>query len=165
MLDAKYPAISDLRARARTRVPRFVWDYLDSATGVEAVQRRNRAALDRVGFMPSILHGPIEIETGVDFLGQRYPMPVGMAPVGMSGLIWPGAERMLAAGAGRLGIPFGLSTVAAAAPEDLSNDLKGSGWFQMYPPKDAAIRTDMLERAKRAGFDTLVLTVDVPVAS
>ncbi|MEM6758246.1 MAG: alpha-hydroxy acid oxidase [Pseudomonadota bacterium] len=165
MLDAKYPAISDLRARAQARVPRFVWDYLDSATGVEAVQRRNRAALDRVGFMPSILHGPIEIDTSVDFLGQRYPMPVGMAPVGMSGLIWPGAERMLAAGAARLGIPYGISTVAAAAPEDLSNDINGSAWFQMYPPKHASIRTDMLERAKRAGFDTLVLTVDVPVAS
>ncbi|HBB85481.1 MAG TPA: alpha-hydroxy-acid oxidizing enzyme, partial [Sulfitobacter sp.] len=71
----------------------------------------------------------------------------------------------LARAAGRAGIPFGLSTVAATSPEDVAPHLGDHGWFQLYPPRDPEIRTDMLARAKDAGFTTLVLTVDVPVAS
>lgn len=164
-LHARYPALSDLKARARRRLPRFVWEYLDSATGTEATKARNRAALDRVGFLPSILHGPITPDVSARFLGHEFPIPLGIAPVGMSGLIWPGAERLLARAAQAAGIPYCLSTVAALSPEDIAPDLGPHGWFQLYPPKNPEVRRDMLERARAAGFDTLVLTVDVPVAS
>ncbi len=83
----------------------------------------------------------------------------------MSGLFWPDAERLLAAAAAKADIPYGLSTVAAQTPEAVAPHLGKHGWFQMYPPRDPGIRTDMLKRAKDAGFSTLVLTVDVPVAS
>jgi L-lactate dehydrogenase (cytochrome) len=115
-LDTRYPALSDLRAKARRRLPKFVWEYLDSATGTEATLRANRAALDRLRMMPSILHGPMEHDLSVEFLGEKLALPFGIAPVGMSGLIWPGAERTLAAAGARWGIPYCLSTVAAAAP-------------------------------------------------
>ena len=164
-LHNRYPAISDLKARAKRRIPHFVWEYLDSATGVEATQRRNRAALDRVLLNPSILHGEFEPDLSVRLLGQEHPLPVGIAPVGMSGLIWPDAERLLAQAADRLGLPYTLSTVATVAPEDIRDVLGAQAWFQMYPPRDEDIRTDMLRRAREAGFSTLVLTVDVPVAS
>lgn len=164
-LHARYPALSDLRRKARTRIPRFVWEFLDSATGDERTKARNRAALDAVLFMPSILHGEITPDLTRSFLGQRYPLPVGIAPVGMSGLIWPDAEPLLAAAATRLGLPYTLSTVASRTPEDVAPHLAGNGWFQMYPPRDPEIRRDMLNRARNSGFKTLVLTVDVPVAS
>ncbi len=164
-LHSRYPAISDLKARARRRIPHFVWEYLDSATGVEATQRRNREALDRVLLNPSILHGEFEPDLSTTLLGKEHPLPVGIAPVGMSGLIWPGAEQMLARTAAKEGLPYTLSTVASQLPEDVGPHAGEHAWFQLYPPRDPEIRDDILARAKAAGFKTLVLTVDVPVAS
>ncbi|MFD3191146.1 alpha-hydroxy acid oxidase [Sedimentitalea sp. HM32M-2] len=155
----------DLKRRARKRLPAFVWDYLDSGTGTEATKARNRAALDRIGFLPSVLHGAIEPDLSTRFLGQDYPLPVGAAPIGMAGLIWPDAEILLAGAMARARLPYCLSTVASASPEDLAPHLGAQGWFQLYPPRDPDIRRDLLDRAHAAGFTTLVLTVDVPVAS
>ncbi|WP_397544320.1 alpha-hydroxy-acid oxidizing protein [Roseovarius salis] len=164
-LDTRYPALSDLRRRARARLPRFVWEYLDSGTGTEATTQRNRDRLDEILLMPSILHGEIDRVTTTEFLGSRFNLPVGIAPVGMSGLVWPDAERTLARSAARAGIPYTLSTVASQTPEDVQPALGEHAWFQMYPPRDPEIRADMLRRARAAGFETLVLTVDVPVGS
>ena len=164
-LHSQYPAISDLKARARRRIPHFVWEYLDSATGVEATQRRNRAMLDKVLFDPSILHGEFTPDLRTSLLGKSYPLPIGIAPVGMSGLIWPGAEQMLARTAAAADIPYTLSTVASQLPESVGPHAGKNGWFQLYPPRDPRIRDDILKRARNAGFKTLVLTVDVPVAS
>ncbi|WP_342078808.1 alpha-hydroxy acid oxidase [Yoonia sp. SS1-5] len=164
-LHTRYPAISDLKARARRRIPHFVWEYLDSATGVEATQARNRSALDQVLFHPSILHGEFEPDLRTTLLGHGHPVPFGIAPVGMSGLIWPGAEQMLARIGAREDIPYTLSTVATQLPEDVGPLTGQHGWFQLYPPRDPTIRDDILKRARNAGFRTIVMTVDVPVAS
>ena len=164
-LHATYPAIADLKARARRRIPHFVWEYLDSATGVEATQRRNRTALDQVLLSPSILHGEFDPDLSTTFLGKTHPLPFGIAPVGMSGLIWPGAEQMLARTAAKENIPYTLSTVASQLPEDVGPHAGDHAWFQLYPPRDPEIRADILRRAKDSGFHTIVLTVDVPVAS
>ena len=164
-LHSQYPALSDLRARARRRLPHFVWEFLDAGTGADQTKARNRAALDAVHLMPSVLHGDVVPDVSTQFLGQSLSLPVGIAPVGMSGLIWPDAERLLARAAGEIGIPYCLSTVASQRPEDVAPMLGENAWFQMYPPRDAHIRADMLTRARAAGFKTLVLTVDVPVGS
>lgn len=164
-LHSRFPGIMDLKWRAERRLPRFVWEYLDSGTGDEATKSRNRAALDRVGFMPSILHGAIEPDVGTTLFGQGFAQPFGIAPIGMSGLIWPDAERHLAQAAALAGLPYCLSTVAAASPEDIAPHLGPHGWFQLYPPKNINTRRDLLDRARAAGFSTLVLTVDVPAAS
>jgi L-lactate dehydrogenase (cytochrome) len=164
-LHSTYPGIMDLKARARRRLPKFVWEYLDSGTGTEATKARNRAALDRIGFLPSILHGAQQADLSTNFLGRDYPLPFGMAPIGMSGLIWPEAEESLARAAALAGLPYTLSTVAARSPEDMAPHLGPDAWFQLYPPKKTDHRRDLLERARAAGFSTLVLTVDVPVAS
>lgn len=164
-LHQQYPGLSDLRARARARLPKFVWEYLDSGTGNEATKHRNRRALDQIGLMPSILHGPMDVDLSTTFLGRKLPQPFGIAPLGMSGLIWPDAEGHLARFGATTGIPYSLSTVASQSPEDLAPHLGDEAWFQLYPPKDEDIRRDMLSRARDAGFSTLVLTVDVPVAS
>jgi L-lactate dehydrogenase (cytochrome) len=162
---ARYPAISDLRRAACNRIPHFVWEYLDSATGNERTLQRNRDKLDEVLFRPSVLHGEFTPDMSCTFLGQRFDLPFGIAPVGMSGLIWPGAEQMLAQAGARLNIPYSMSTVATQTPEDVAPHLGEHAWFQMYPPSDTEIRLDMMARAKGAGFTTLIMTVDVPVAS
>lgn len=164
-LHSRYLTVDDLRARARRRVPHFAFAYLDTATGTGAAARRNREALDRVHFMPSILHGEPQPDFETRLLGQQYALPFGMAPVGQSGLLWPGAERMLAQHAASARLPYCLSNVANATPEEIGPLGDGHGWFQLYPPRDEPIRLDMLRRLTGSGFDTLVFTVDVPVAA
>ena len=164
-LTSKYPAISDLRDRARRRIPHFAWEYLDSATGDESTLHLNRQGLDAIRFVPRGLRGEINPKLETSFLGQIYSTPFGIAPVGMSGLIWPGAERMLSSFAASARIPYTMSTVATATPEDVAPYLGNMGWFQMYPPRDEAIRNDMLKRVKDAGFKALVVTIDVPAPS
>ena len=162
MLDQRYPALADLKARARRRIPHFAWEYLDSGTGDELALRRSRTALDAVVLKPAILSGTVAKDLSTPLLGQDFAFPFGIAPLGMSGLFWAGAEAHLARLAARLHIPYGLSTVAAAAPEDIAPHHGGMGWFQLYPQSDAKITADILRRAWEAGFGTLILTVDVP---
>lgn len=164
-LDQSHPAIADLAARARRRVPAFVWEYLDSGTGIGATQARNRAALDAVLFDTAIMAGEFKSDSSTSLLGRDYPLPFGIAPVGMSGLIWQDAERRLARLGRDTGIPYTLSTVASQTPEFVGPHAGDQGWFQLYPPRDPEIRRDMLARIKAAGFHTLVLTADVPIAS
>ncbi len=164
-LDRSYPAISDLAARARRRVPHFVWEFLDSGTGSGAAMRRSRDKLAEVLFNPAVLAGEVEADLSTRFLGRDYPLPFGIAPVGMSGLIWPDAERTLARLGRDQGIPYSLSTVAAQTPETVAPHLGPEAWFQLYPPRDPEIRKDLLARFRDAGFTTLVLTADVPTAS
>ena len=163
--DGKYPALGDFRKRAKRRLPHFVWEYLDSGIGLETAKARNRSALDCVELMPSILHGEITPRLDTELLGQTYSLPVGIGPVGMSGLIWPNAENILARISRNLNIPYTLSTVASQTPEQLSTYIGDCGWFQLYPPRDTDMRHDILRRVRNAGFRTLIVTVDVPVGS
>ncbi len=164
-IDLRYPSISDLREKARRRIPHFVFEYLDSATGVEDQHRRNRADLGDVRFWPDVLRGPMAFDVSTSFLGREYPVPFGCAPVGMSGIMWPRAEKILAKACATAGIPYGMSTVATVVPEQLAPHIGDQGWFQLYMPHDTDIRADILRRAKEAGFRTLVLTVDTPLES
>ena len=161
-LDVKYPAVSDLRRRARQRIPHFAFEYLDSGTGAELQVARNRDALDDVFFMPAALPGKVAPDFTTEFMGQTLGRPFGISPLGMSGLMWPGAERILAAHAAKSRIPYGFSTVATRLPEEIGPIADGMGWFQLYSPADAGIRRDILKRAKDAGFSKLILTIDVP---
>ncbi len=164
-LHSRFPGVDDLKKRAKQRVPRFAFEFLDSGTGQEATKARNRRELDRIGFDPSVLHGEFTPDLTTALGAQTLPLPFGIAPVGMSGLIWPGTERMLAQAGAKAGVPYCLSNVAAASPEDLAPHLGEHAWFQLYPPRDEDIRRDLLDRARRAGFSALIVTLDVPVAS
>ena len=164
-LNLRFPALSDLCQRARRRIPHFAWEYLDSATGSESVKHLNRIALDAIRMCPSALDGEVFPDLTTTLLGQAQSAPFGIAPIGMSGLIWPGAEAALARLAARQRIPYTLSTVATRLPEEIGPMAAEHGWFQLYPPRDPDIRADLLRRAKAAGFRVLVLTVDVPAPS
>ncbi len=161
-LDLLYPALSDLRKLAKRRLPDFAFEFLDSGTGRELGVEHNRAALDRILFMPAILKGVVAAQLSQTFMGEKYRLPVGIAPVGMSGMIWPGAERKLAAAAVQHRIPYCMSMMSTTPPEEIAPHIGDTGWFQLYPPGDHDIRRDIIRRAKDAGFRKLVMTVDVP---
>jgi len=160
-----YPAISDLEARAKKRIPSFAWTYLESGTGDDVARDHNRSALESVRFRPQFLKGILTPTTETTLFGITYAAPIGIAPVGLTGLIWPGADAMLATTAARNRIPYVLSTVGTEAPEVAGPKSDGMGWFQLYPPRDPDMRDDMVERAAASGFTALVVTADVPAPS
>lgn len=101
-------------------------------------------------------------------MNQEFSSPIGIAPVGLTGLIWPNGEKHLLKVADKNGIPFCLRTVATCRPEDIDarNQMSSkSKWFQLYPPKDLDILDSLLSRVKNSGFSTLVVTVDIPAPS
>ncbi|MEM7197120.1 MAG: alpha-hydroxy acid oxidase [Pseudomonadota bacterium] len=161
-LDFRYPALSDLRRKAKARMPYFAFEYLDSATGRELGAQTNARALDAVQFLPSILKGQIQPDLRCNVMGRQYQYPFGIAPVGMSGMLWPGGEAILARCARTHNIPYCLSTVTVATPEDIGPIACDNGWFQLYPPHKKDVMHDMLRRVKEQGFDKLVVTLDVP---
>lgn len=159
------PAIEDLCRLAKRRMPHFAWEYLDSGTGFETAVQRNRDCLDNVLFKPRGLQGIINPQLSTSLFGRTYDLPFGMAPVGMTGLMWPGAELMLARSAKRTNIPYCLSTVACETPEDVGRTAGENGWFQLYTFADWAINEDLIKRAADSGFSVLVITVDLPAPS
>ncbi|MCB1510521.1 MAG: alpha-hydroxy-acid oxidizing protein [Hyphomicrobiaceae bacterium] len=161
----RYPSVADLRRRARGRIPFFAWEYLDSGTGGDHGMARNEAAFQQITLTPRLMRGEFTPELETELFGRRYAAPFGVSPVGLTGLMWPGAEQILAATAARYRIPYGLSTVATQAPETIGAIAGDMGWFQLYPPRDPGIRRDLLARAKAAGFTTLLVTADVPTGS
>ncbi len=161
----RYPRISDLAARAYRRIPFFAWEYLDSGTGYDVGAERNVQAMHDVRLTPKLLQGEFEPHVETELFGVKYSAPFGIAPVGLTGLMWPGAECILARTAAKYRIPYALSTVATEPPETVGALTDGMGWFQLYPPRSADIRKDLLERAKTAGFTTLIVTADVPTGS
>lgn len=161
----RYPAISDLEKAAQKRIPKVAWAYLQTGTGSEQAIHRNTAELAKIALLPRFLKGEIKPELSIDLFGDTYAFPFGIAPVGLTGLMWPKAEIYLAETAQKYQIPFCLSTVATQTPETVGPKVGNMGWFQLYPPRQKALRSDLLKRAKNAGFRTLVVTADVPTPS
>ena len=166
---AKYyntlPAIHDLIPLARRRIPYFAWEYLDSGTGIERLVGHNIERLQAVELTPKFMGGAHDVSLETKLLGDTHAAPFGIAPIGMTGMLWPGGEHMLARTAARHNIPYCLSTVACEAPETVGPICEGKGWFQLYVPADREMCADMLKRAWAAGFKTLMVTADVPVPS
>lgn len=158
----RYPRAADLEPAARRRIPRFAWDYLDHGAGAETLLTRNRAAFDAVTLEPAFLHPRPPVELSCDLFGIRYDAPFGVSPVGFGGMVWPGADRAIARAAHGANIPYALSTVANASIEETGAITEGRFWFQLYPPRDESIRSDLLDRAWQAGCRVLVLTIDTP---
>jgi L-lactate dehydrogenase (cytochrome) len=151
-----------MEAAARRRIPRFAWDYLAGGIGRESLLTENGARLDRVKLRPRYLVDDAETpDLTQTLLGNRYSMPCAVAPLGLSGLIWPGAAEHLARAARVQGIPFTLSNVATSSIEQIGA-VGGEIWYQHYATVDSDINADLLRRAEVAGFTTLVVTVDIP---
>jgi L-lactate dehydrogenase (cytochrome) len=161
----RYPSIEDLRRRAKGRIPHFAWEYIDSGTGADECMRRNRAALQAVTLVPEFMKGAFEPQLTTRLFNTDYAVPFGVSPVGLTALMWPRAERILARAAARHRFPYTLSTAATEAPETIGPLAEGMGWFQLYPPRRTDIRQDLIARARDSGFTTLLVTADVPVAS
>jgi len=153
---------ADARRIARRRLPWMVFDYIDGAAGREIGAARNRAALDDLELRPRILRDVSARSLAVPLFGDTAKVPFGISPMGMCNLSAPGADMMLARLAAREKVPLGVSTVASTAMEPLIEAAEGNAWFQLYFTGDGDGTFKLVERAKAAGYETIILTVDVP---
>ena len=157
--------IWDLRRIAARRTPRAAFDYTEGAAEAEISLARARQAFEDIEFTPSILRDVSTVSTSWDVLGSPVAYPFGIAPTGFTRMMQTEGERAGARAAGRAGIPFALSTMGTTAIEDVRDaNPHGRNWFQLYMWKDREKSMALVSRAAAAGFDTLLVTVDVPVA-
>lgn len=155
--------IDDLRRRARRRLPRVVFDYIDGGAEDETTLRRNRAVFEQISFRPRILAGG-EINTATTIFGEDIALPLVIAPTGLNGLLWPEGDICLARAAEQARVGFALSTASNTSLEDIARHHRGPRWFQLYPWGGPEFSAHLLDRAAAAGYGAVIVTVDSLVA-
>jgi L-lactate dehydrogenase (cytochrome)/glycolate oxidase len=162
---ARALTIYDLRSIAKRRTPKAPFDYTEGAADSESSLDRARDAFEKLEFSPRILRNVKDIDLTVSMLGKTMSMPIGIAPTGFTRMMQTEGEYAGACAASDAGIPYTLSTMGTRSIEDVAKVApNGRNWFQLYMWKDRQRSMALVDRATKAGFDTLVLTVDVPVA-
>ncbi|MFV0320316.1 MAG: alpha-hydroxy-acid oxidizing protein [Microbacterium sp.] len=157
--------IDDLRRIAKRRTPKAAFDYTDGAAEGELSLARARQAFEDIEFHPDILRPASDVDLSCDLLGGPSALPFGIAPTGFTRLMQTEGERAGAGAAGAAGIPFTLSTLGTTSIEEVkAANPFGRNWFQLYVMRDREISYGLVRRAAAAGFDTLMFTVDTPVA-
>jgi len=157
--------IYDLRAIAQKRTPKAAFDYTEGAAESEISLARARQAFEDIEFHPAILRDVSRVDLSTTVLGAPVSMPFGIAPTGFTRMMQTEGEIAGASAAGAAGIPFALSTMGTSSIEDVkAANQNGRNWFQLYMWKDRERSMALVDRAAASGFDTLLVTVDVPVA-
>jgi (S)-mandelate dehydrogenase len=157
-------SVSDFRARARRRMPKFAFDYLDGGAGDEKGVARNIEAFDEIRLLPRMLVNTERIDITTKFFGRKWGAPFGTAPVGVGNLLWPRAEETIARAALAADIPYTISTPACTTLEDIRAIAGKNSWFQLYVGRAEEMVKGLVDRAEEAGYDVMLVTVDVPVA-
>ncbi len=157
----KAASVSDYRALAKARLPHFLFEYLDGGSYDEVTLRRNVEDLQSIALKQRVLRDVSSIDISTELFGKRWAMPVGLGPVGLSGLYARRGEVQAAKAAASAGVPFALSTLSACSIDEVAR--QAPLWFQLYIVKDRAFVSDMIDKAREAGCGALLLTVDLAV--
>lgn len=163
-LKQKSACVADLKRRAKRRIPGFAFDYVEGGCNSEIAMQRNRTALDAIQLRADYLAPYQTPNLSTELFGKTYNAPIGIAPLGLTGVVWPNASLMHARAAKQANIPFVLSTLSTNSIEQAAECAEDNFWFQLYPPADLDIRADLIKRAKAVGCKHLVVTIDVAAA-
>jgi L-lactate dehydrogenase (cytochrome) len=158
----QYPSVSDLKRKAKKKMPKFAFDYLEGGCNDEVNLARNEDDFKQVQLEPQYLKKVNGLDMSVDLFGHRYDAPLGISPIGLQGLMWPNAPEILAKAALKHNVPYILSTVSTSSIERIAEVSEGKAWFQLYHPTENKLRDDILERLKEVECPVLVVLVDVP---
>ena len=158
----QYPSVSDLKRKAKKRIPKFAFDYLEGGCNDEVNLHRNEADFHDILLRPQYLKKHNGLDMSVDLFGHRYAAPIGISPIGLQGLMWPNAPEILAKAALKHNIPYILSTVSTSSIERIAEVSEGQAWFQLYHPTENSLRNDILRRLEIVECPVLVVLVDVP---
>src|ERR1700704_6266141 len=157
-------SIEDLRRIAQRRLPRAIFDFFDGGAEDEVTLRENRASFERVRLLPKVLVNVPQVDLRTPIFGVESKLPMAIAPTGGISAGRSGAEILLARTAKAYGIPFTLATPASATIERVAAEAGGRLWFQLYVVRDREFREKLVARAKNAGYEALLITVDLPVS-
>ncbi|WP_231426333.1 MULTISPECIES: alpha-hydroxy acid oxidase [Pedobacter] len=160
--NSQYPSVADLRVKAKSRIPKFAFDYLEGGCNEGLNLSRNESDFDNIYLKPNYLRVGGDIDMSVELFGRRYSAPFGISPIGLQGLMWPNAPEILARAAAKADIPYTLSTVSTSSIERIAEVSDGKAWFQLYHPTENSLRDDILNRLKAVECPVLVVLVDVP---
>jgi L-lactate dehydrogenase (cytochrome) len=160
-LSRKAANLGDYRALARARLPHFLFEYLDGGSYDEVTLRRNVEDLQSIALRQRVLRDVSNIDLSTELFGERWAMPVGLGPIGLSGLYARRGEVQAAKAAAAAGVPFSLSTLSACSIGEVAK--AAPFWSQLYIVKDRGFVSDMIARAADAGCGALLLTVDLAV--
>lgn len=160
--NSNYPGIDDLINKAKSRIPRFAFEYLDGGCNEDVNLRKNTDELRQVELLPYYLSEHTGSTLSTELFGHTYDAPFGVSPIGLQGLVWPNAPEILAKAALKHNLPFILSTVSTSSIERIAEVTEGKAWFQLYHPAEDSLRDDILNRLEASGYDVLVLLCDVP---
>jgi (S)-mandelate dehydrogenase len=156
-------SIAQLRQAAQRRLPRSVFNFIDGGAEDERTLRDNCAAFGRVRLLPKVLNDVSNVQTKTLILGKESGLPLAIAPTGAVGFGWPGGDLAIARAAARFGIPYSLSMSATTSIERIAEEAPGRLWFQAYFLKQRDYTFGLIERARAAGYEALIVTADVPV--
>jgi L-lactate dehydrogenase (cytochrome) len=157
-------SIADLRERAKPFLPRGVFDFVEGGSGDETTLRRNRQALDELELVPHVLRKPSPLDTRTEIFGSASPLPFALGPTGAApGLLRSGGELSVARAASASGVPYTVSPFALETLERIASEATAPLWFQLYPFWDRGWCSELIGRARAAGYRALLLTVDSPV--
>ncbi len=156
--------IEDLRRLAKRRLPRAIFDFFDGGAEDEVTLRDNRAAFERVRLLPKVLVNVKEVDTSISLFGQPSKLPLAIAPTGGISAGRYGAELILARAAKAWGVPFTMATPSAFTIEQVAAEVGGRLWFQLYCVRDLDFRKKLVDRARNAGYEAILVTVDLPVS-
>jgi (S)-mandelate dehydrogenase len=156
--------IEDLRVLAKRRLPRAIFDFFDGGAEDEVTLRENRAAFERVRLLPRVLVDVSKVDTALELFGKRAALPLAIAPTGGISAGRYGAELILARAAKAVGVPFTMATPSAFSIEKVAEEVGGRLWFQLYAVRDREFRARLVNRAKSAGYEAILVTVDLPVS-
>ena len=161
-INYKYPSVDDLRIRAKAKIPKFAFEYLDGGCNNDVNLKKNTSRIRDVELKPKYLvdYTPVTLKT--ELFGHQYDAPFGISPIGLQGLMWPKSPEILAKAAFDHNIPFVLSTVTTASIESISEITEGRAWFQLYHPAEERVTKDILKRAEAAHCPVLIILADVP---
>lgn len=160
--NTRYPSVQHLKAKAKKRLPKFAFDYLEGGCNEEVNLWRNKEDFRNVFLMPQYLKKHKGADMRTELFGNIYDAPFGIAPIGLQGLMWPNAPEILAKAAVEHNIPYILSTVSTSSIERIAELTGSKFWFQLYHPTENALRDDILTRLEDVECKVLVVLVDVP---
>ena len=159
----KIHSLEDAKKLAKKRLPKMFFDFVDGAAGDEKLCELNSTALDQIRLEPKVLRNVEKRNLNKKIFGINYDLPFGFAPMGMCNLSWPGADKMLANESVINNIPACVSMASTTSLEKMYELTEGRSWLQLYIFQDEKFVMELLDRAKKTGYKTLVLTVDVPI--
>ncbi|WP_010519714.1 alpha-hydroxy acid oxidase [Croceivirga radicis] len=162
IINNAYPSVTDLRNKAKRKIPKFAFEYLDGGCNEDVNLIKNTTDIRAIELLPSYLSKHQGSTMQTELFGHTYDAPFGIAPVGLQGLMWPNTPEILAKAAFDHNIPFILSTVTTSSIERISEITEGKAWFQLYHPAENKLRDDIINRAAAAACPVLVILCDVP---